>query len=147
VGAIIAVLKVIRMILLSILANFFVSFLLLIFVIFEIQAILVLGDADKSSHGKSSSNHHDDDDFKWGGSARMENASLSDFAKHTLAQICLQDWVHERCLQVIMLSFISLLCGDNKMSLDSWWFIEKGYTVGSHVNSKTSSKTVAFGVH
>lgn len=36
----------------------------------------------------------------------MENASLSEFAKHTLAQICLQDWVHERCLQVLIYHFL-----------------------------------------
>lgn len=35
----------------------------------------------------------------------MEKAKLSDIAKHTLKQICSQEWVHNRCLQV---SFIFL---------------------------------------
>ena len=30
----------------------------------------------------------------------MEKAKLSDIAKHTLKQICSQEWVHNRCLQV-----------------------------------------------
>ena len=55
-------------------------------IIAVLKAILVLGDADSSS-GKS---NLDDDDFGLGinvPGGRIENASLSDFAKHTLKQV------------------------------------------------------------
>ena len=41
----------------------------------------------------------------------MEKAKLSDIAKHTLKQICSQEWVHNRCLQVslFLLSLIQFL--------------------------------------
>jgi mediator of RNA polymerase II transcription subunit 12 len=56
-------------------------------IIAVLKAILVL---DYGNSGKSSSNL-DDDDFGLGinlpAGARIENASLSDFAKHTLKQV------------------------------------------------------------
>ena len=36
----------------------------------------------------------------------FESSSLSEFAKHTLRQICSQEWVHYRCLQVKLITRI-----------------------------------------
>lgn len=84
-------------------------------IIAVLKVILVLGDAEDPNKGASKIFHVDDDDddieddFGLGlksssaskGGSSIENAKLSDFAKHTLKQICSQEWVHNRCLQVI----------------------------------------------
>ncbi|XP_076370100.1 mediator complex subunit kohtalo isoform X2 [Tachypleus tridentatus] len=94
-----------------------------------LKAILVLGDAtghsaearSKNDHGQSKRElsitdilgNMDDSDFdplpptvsrlqgmNFGSSGGgMESAGLNEFARHTLQQICSQDWVHERCLR------------------------------------------------
>ncbi len=61
------------------------------------QLTFLMGNPD------SSITQFQDDDFGLGlsmGGSHLENSSLSDFAKHTLRQICCQEWVHDRCLQV-----------------------------------------------
>ena len=86
-------------------------------VIAVLKAILILSDAsaEKSPENRNKSEvdvqdllgHIDDDfndifpNFNGSRSSRIENiesASLSEFAKHTLKQICSQEWVHEKCL-------------------------------------------------
>lgn len=70
--------------------------------------VLVLGDSESSDKSKSVQNllgtNMDEDDFGLGMSTlsggRIENSSLSEFAKHTMKQICSQEWVQDRCLQV-----------------------------------------------
>jgi mediator of RNA polymerase II transcription subunit 12 len=87
-------------------------------IIAVLKAILVLGDAENKSSihsllgdgggsksGGKGGNFDEDDDFGLGlslnsGRGGIENSSLSEFAKHTLRQICCQEWVHDRCLQV-----------------------------------------------
>lgn len=76
-----------------------------------LKVILVLGDAEDPSKGPGVKifNVDDDDDdddgfslmYKSSSKNSMHKAKLSDFAKHTLKQICNQEWVHNRCLQVI----------------------------------------------
>ena len=79
-------------------------------IIAVLKAILVLGDAEDPNKGASkifNVDDDDDDDDDFGlvmkGSSKGSGAidKLSDFAKHTLRQICNQEWVHNRCLQVI----------------------------------------------
>lgn len=83
-------------------------------IIAVLKAILVLGDAEDPNKGASKifnvDDDDDDDDDDFGlvlkGSSgskggKGDNAKLSDFAKHTLRQICNQEWVHNRCLQVM----------------------------------------------
>ena len=69
--------------------------------------MLLLGDAEDSTRGMTkifNVDDDDDDDFglsmKSSSKGRQSNEKLSDFAKHTLKQICSQEWVHNRCLQV-----------------------------------------------
>ena len=78
-------------------------------IIAVLKVILVLGDAEDPTKGAPKifnvdDDEDDDDDFglmlKGGSKSSMEKAKLSDFAKHTLKQICSQEWVHNRCLQV-----------------------------------------------
>ena len=60
--------------------------------------MLLLGDSEDSLQKNITQKRYnvdDDDDLD----------KLSDFAKHTLKQICSQEWVHNRCLQVIFKSF------------------------------------------
>lgn len=38
-------------------------------------------------------------DFRPSGSGGMENAGLSEFAKHSLREMCSQDWVREKFLR------------------------------------------------
>ncbi len=83
-----------------------------------LKVILVLGDAEDPNKGSSGSagakiynvdDEDDDDDyalmFKGKKDNCMDKAKLSDFAKHTLKQICNQEWVHNRCLQVSLFIF------------------------------------------
>ena len=89
-------------------------------IIAVLKAILVLGDEENKTAASSSSLHSllgegkskgnfdddddDDEDFSFAslnsGRGGIESSSLSEFAKHTLRQICSQEWVHYRCLQV-----------------------------------------------
>ncbi len=74
-----------------------------------LKAILVIGDTEDPNKDSSSKMFGDDDDddieddFGLGLKSKnrnSDNTKLSDFAKHTLKQICSQEWVHNRCLQV-----------------------------------------------
>ena len=72
-----------------------------------LKVMLLLGDAEDSTRGMTkifNVDDEDDDDFglsmKSSSKGRQSNEKLSDFAKHTLKQICSQEWVHNRCLQV-----------------------------------------------
>ena len=72
-----------------------------------LKVMLLLGDAEDSTRGMTkifNVDDDDDDDFglsmKSSSKGRQSNEKLSDFAKHTLKQICSQEWVHNRCLQV-----------------------------------------------
>ena len=59
-----------------------------------LKVMLLLGDSEDSLQKNITQKRYnvdDDDDLD----------KLSDFAKHTLKQICSQEWVHNRCLQVI----------------------------------------------
>ncbi|XP_040577805.1 mediator of RNA polymerase II transcription subunit 12-like protein isoform X2 [Lepeophtheirus salmonis] len=69
-------------------------------IIAVLKAIMVLGDANSSSTQITSDNCSDFGLGPIGLASRTENANLSDFAKYTLRQICLQQWVYDRCFQV-----------------------------------------------
>ena len=100
-------------------------------IIAVLKAILVLGDEENKASAASSSSLHsllggegksskggnnfdddddDDEDFSFAslnaGRGGIESSSLSEFAKHTLRQICSQEWVHYRCLQVKLITRI-----------------------------------------
>ena len=73
-----------------------------------------MGDAEDPTKGDPKIFNVDSDDedlglFRGSGSKSgrsMEKAKLSDVAKHTLKQICSQEWVHNRCLQVSYTFFL-----------------------------------------
>jgi mediator of RNA polymerase II transcription subunit 12 len=87
-------------------------------IIAVLKAILVLGDTGvpaPTGPNLLDDDDDEDDDFGLGsvvggasirkgrgrgGGGRGANASVSDLARHTLRQICQQEWVHDRCLQV-----------------------------------------------
>ena len=74
-----------------------------------LKVILVVGDEGAKNPAPAKIFNIDDDEddeydfgrmMNRGSSSKNENAELCDFAKHTLKQICSQEWVHNRCLQV-----------------------------------------------
>ncbi|TRY73773.1 hypothetical protein TCAL_00950 [Tigriopus californicus] len=72
-------------------------------IIAVLKGILVLGDAEEDKSSDNNKKYGDGDYRSLGLSgmrgSRMENASLSQFARYTLKQISQQDWVHDRCRQ------------------------------------------------
>ena len=75
-------------------------------IIAVLKVILVVGDEGARSHQRIYNiDDDDDDDYDFGRMNKTkQNGKLSDFANHTLKQICSQEWVHNRCLQVRHLS-------------------------------------------
>ena len=109
-----------------------------------LKVILVLGDADAGSKGGKIFNVDDDDDddddfamiMKTGSkrsSNSMQKAKLSDFAKHTLKQICNQEWVHNRCLQVIF-----------RLKIVFWFDYESSVECYLHLKTNRKTKTIFY---
>ena len=86
------------------------------------KVILVVGDEGAKNPAPAKIyNIDDDEDDEYdfgrmmnprGPSSKNEKDELCDFAKHTLKQICSQEWVHNRCLQVLKKDLFFLILFD-----------------------------------
>ena len=85
-------------------------------IIAVLKVILVVGDEGAKNPAPAKIfNIDDDEDDEYdfgrmmnprGPNSKNEKDELCDFAKHTLKQICSQEWVHNRCLQVCKKNFL-----------------------------------------
>lgn len=78
----------------------------------------------------------------------LDKPSLPDFAKHVIRQICLQDWIHDRCLRSLSSSELFKLISDKRLShKDSQNLLNmicnhKQVIPGGYVTEKCDSKQI-----
>lgn len=78
----------------------------------------------------------------------LDKPSLPDFAKHVIRQICLQDWIHDRCLRSLTSSELFKLISDKRLShKDSQNLLNmicnhKQTNPGGYVTEKCDSKQI-----
>lgn len=78
----------------------------------------------------------------------LDKPSLPDFAKHVIRQICLQDWIHDRCLRSLSSSELFKLISDKRLShKDSQNLLNmicnhKQVAPGGYVTEKCDSKQI-----
>lgn len=79
----------------------------------------------------------------------MDKPSLPDFAKHVVRQICLQDWVHDRCLRslicspdIFKLMFDKRLSHKDAQHLLNMICNHKQMVPGTYVSEKCDSKQI-----